>query len=249
MLQPSPEQVDATYLNAMQQHFKEVLRKARHNVSFFRTEIEALTTQEALPPPYREAYGQIVAALVHIEQIISEEKELAFPKNLLRPAALALQAPPPALVAAAQQTIEQINAAEHRLIEVIESAQKALLEHAEQGLIDWTMPFEYEFTILLDPGDVRTFYATCAEGEEPLRLYLGRHTYIPYEPEEGNWNIFRNEEGHPLHEGHHDLLVHCLLYRMKLPWQLLPFIKEVEVEVKFHDFEGAWERPPQGSSS
>lgn len=70
----------------MQRRFKEVLGNARCDISFFREEIEALTTQEALPPPYREAYRQMVEVLVRIEQIILEKEGLTFPENLLRPA-------------------------------------------------------------------------------------------------------------------------------------------------------------------
>jgi hypothetical protein len=128
---------------------------------------------------------------------------------------------------------------------VVESGQKALLEYAEQGLIDWTMPFDYEFSLLLDPGETRSFYETCADGEEPLRIYLPRYLYSPDKPtrrRKYNWNSFENCKEHPLQAGHHGYLVHHILEHAKIPWQLLPFIKGIEINLKFTDFEVAWER-------
>jgi hypothetical protein len=133
---------------------------------------------------------------------------------------------------------------------VVESGQKALLEHAEQGLIDWTMPFDYEFFLLLDPGKTRSFYETCADGEEPLRIYLPRYLYSPDKltrREKYNWNFFENCKEHPLREEHHGYLVHHILEHAELPWQLLPYIKEIEINLRFNDFEAAWER--SGNSS
>ncbi len=228
---PSRETIDAVYLYAMLERLEEVLQKAQLNVSFFRREIESLTAQEALPPRYREAYNHMVKALLRIERAIMEEEgkqEIDSYSEFVLRSLREEDNPLPELIAAAHRTIAQINDAEDRLVRVAESARKALLEHAEQGLIDWTMPLEYEFTFLLDPGDTRAFYATCAEGEEPLRLAL-----LPaciYSPRERgyNWNTFEGREGHPLQTGHHGYLVHCLLdpLHMGIPWQLLPFIKD-----------------------
>jgi hypothetical protein len=68
------ETLDAVYLHAMLQHFDKVLWRARHEVSFFRREIESLIKQETLPTHYRESYGHIVEALSRIEQTIREEE-------------------------------------------------------------------------------------------------------------------------------------------------------------------------------
>jgi hypothetical protein len=203
----SSETLDAVYLHAMRQHLEKVLWRARHEVSFFRKEIESLTQQEALSPRCREAYGHMVEALSRIEQAIREEdrQELdPYSKRLCR-SLRQEKNPPSELVAAAQHAIVQINEAEDRLVRVVESRQKALLEHAEQGLIDWSMPFDYEFFLLLDSGEARSFYEACADGEEPLRIYLPRHLYSPDEPTRRgkyNWNFFQNCEGHPLRAGH-----------------------------------------------
>lgn len=118
------ETLDAVYLHAMLQHFDKVLWRARHEVSFFRREIESLTKQEIYPD------SEILWRSLHQNTNLSPE-----------------------LIAAAQHAIVQINKAEDRLVRVVESGQKALLEHTEQGLIDWTMPFDYEFSLLLDPGE------------------------------------------------------------------------------------------------
>ncbi|MGA8171299.1 MAG: hypothetical protein WB816_10815 [Methylocystis sp.] len=57
------------------------------------------------------------------------------------------------------------------------------------------------------------------------------------------WNIFAGSENHPLREGRHGYLVHCLFDHNYLPWQLLPHIREVEVQSTFGDFETAWAAP------
>lgn len=111
--------------------------------------------QEALSTHYWESYGYILEALSHIEQTIREEEgkqELDPDSELLWRSLHQNTNLPPELIAAAQHTIVQINEAKDRLVRVIEAGQKALIEHAEQGLIDWTMPFDYEFFLLLDPG-------------------------------------------------------------------------------------------------
>jgi hypothetical protein len=193
-----------------------------------------------------------VEALLRIEQVIREEdkQELdPYSKRLWR-SLRQEKNPPSELIAAAQHAIVQINEAEDRLVRVVESGQKALLEHAEQGLIDWSMPFDYEFFLLLDPGETRPFYETCADGEEPLRIYLPRYLYSPDKPTRRgkyNWNFFENCEEHPLRAEHHGYLVHHILEHAELPWQLLPYIKEIEINLKFTDFEAAWER--SGNSS
>jgi len=46
-----------------------------------------------------------------------------------------------------------------------------------------------------------------------------------------------------LRDDHHGYLVHCLIDRNHLPWQLLPHIQEIEVELTFNDFETAWAAP------
>ena len=61
-----------------------------------------------------------------------------------------------------------------------------------------------------------------------------------------NWNVFEGTENHPLRDDHHGYLVHCLIDRKHLPWQLLPHIQEIEVELTFNDFETAWPRQSDG---
>ena len=91
------------------------------------------------------------------------------PSDLLRWEESELNASP-VLVEAAKDVIRQINEAEARLIDVVKSAKSALTGHAEQGLIDWSMPYNCEFRVLFNPGPTRRFYETYGEGEEPMRV-------------------------------------------------------------------------------
>lgn len=144
--------------------------------------------------------------------------------------------------------IAQINAAEVRLTDVVKSAKRALTDHAEQGLIDWSMPYNCEFTVLFEPGPTRRFYDTCGDDEEPMRFRI-RPPFRDMGDDScnangtTNWNIFQSREDHPLRQGHHGYLVHCLLDHMHLPWRLLPHIREIEVSFTFIDFECAWAAP------
>lgn len=245
---PPPDTLDALYLYSVLEQLNSTLRDAVFPVSYFRCEIESLATQPELPPAYRQAYGRIVALLTSVEQAIRAgvEQGQNLHMELMEPEWPDWNGPEDAdLVAAAWQTIDDINRAETQLVGVVESARKALLEHAEPGLIDWTMPFEYDLAILLDAGPGRRFYETCGDGEEPLRVRIK-----PYRPDDRaddaepyNWNIFSGQEAHPLQAGFHGYLMHCIMDHSPIPWRLLPWIRKVEVEVKFYDCEVAWERP------
>ncbi len=249
---PSPpaEAFDALYLNATLEKLGNVLRKANFEVSYFRKEIESLTSQQELPIAYRQAYGRIVALLATIEQAIGvgESAGLNMKLEILETGRVEWSAPEDAeLITAVQETIAEINRAETRLHGVVESARKALLEHADPGLIDWTMRFEYEFSILFDHGPTRRFYETCCDDDEPMRVSLGCYLDSLGKSEDGvmpeNWNIFEAFEKHPLNAGHHGYLMHCILEHSQIPWQLLPSIREIEVSVEFRDTEAAWKRP------
>ncbi|MDO8263278.1 MAG: hypothetical protein Q7T21_08625 [Gallionella sp.] len=119
-----------------------------------------------------------------------------------------------------------------------------LREQDRSGLIDWAMPFNYDVTVLLDPGPARAFYETCGDGKEPLRISLG--PYLPsLQIQDGvpyNWNSLEGREGNPLRADHHGYLVHCIIDHSMLPWHLIAHIKEIEVLLDFYTFESAWAR-------
>ena len=64
----------------------------------------------------------------------------------------------PALIGAAKRKVESINAAELRVRRAVRSAQETLLAHPDLEVVDWTMPFEVTFTVLLQASAGRRFY-------------------------------------------------------------------------------------------
>ena len=251
---PPVKVLDAVFLRDTHEELREALWRAKHEVSFFRREICALATEPELPEAFRGAYGRVVPLLEAVEQaIIAGEKERctlideALSSGILDWEQSELNTPPVS-VEVAKDVIAQINEAEVRLTNVVKSAKRALRHHAEQGLIDWSMPYNCEFTVVFDPGPTRRFYENCGDGEEPLRVRvrpafrdLADNSCLTNRTT--NWNIFQGSKDHPLREGHHGHLVHCLFDHMHLPWQFLPHIREIEVNFTFTDFEYAWVAP------
>lgn len=250
---PSEKILDAVFLQSTHAHLKTVLTDARHNLSYFRREISSLTTEPELPADFRAVYGRIVDLLAAVEEAITTGKDecdaLADEFHASGLWWWQESEPPPSsgVAEAAEDAIRQINEAETRLIGVVKSAKAALLGHAEQGLIDWSMPYDCEFSVHLNPGPHRHFYQTCGQGEEPMLLRLHPSRDLSDDPcfndPVENWNVFEGMEGHPLRNGHHGYLVHCILDHSPMPWQLLPYIQEIVVTFTFRDTETVWVAP------
>lgn len=242
--------LDETYLNATLERLDNVLSDAHSKVSYFCRDIEALAKEERLPSAYRAAYQDVVNLLTQVSENITSARQHQLLGKSFSAAEESVEKgdrawpddPSTEWIEAAKKVINEINAAELAMVQEVEGARKIILEQQPQSLIDWTMPFDYEMTVILEPGPSRAFYQDCGDGEEPFRIPVG--LYIPDIPDESkkasNWNIFRNCEGHPLRDGHHGYLVHCLLDHNVIPWQLLPCLKEIEVNFQFVDFESAW---------
>jgi hypothetical protein len=161
---PPANILDAVYLRDTHEELGETLRRAKHEVSYFRREICALVTEPELPASFRAAYQRVVSVLAAVEQAImigeqecgalGEEFQSA---GLFRWEQSDLNSSP-VWVQAAMDVIQQINEAETHVIKVVKSAKSALIDHAEQGLFDWSMPYNCEFTVLFNPGPARRFY-------------------------------------------------------------------------------------------
>lgn len=236
---------DAVYFAATLEHVRAELEAARRSIRYTRTEFESLTTEPVLAPEYRKAYAQMVDALRRAEQAI----EVAANENMKLDDWLHGRTPEaapvsPEAVIAIQRAIEEINAAEIRFVGHCESVIAKLREQNGSGLVDWAMPFDYHFTVLLDPGPARAFYETCGEGEEPLRIALGLYSASHLNKDDApyNWNIHEGREGHPLRADHHGYLVHCIIDHSVIPWQLISHIKEIEVHLEFRTIEFVWAR-------
>lgn len=234
--------LDAVYFRDARSRVCQVLERARFWLASCREEIAFLTTEQKLPQAYRQAYGKLVALLSSAEMVCKDDKVMAMEEWIdLAGDDLPTDTD---LVDAAKETIEDINRAEIRLARSLASAHRALAEHAEQGLIDWSAPFDLEIALELDPGPERQFYATCAEGE-PRRVKVG--IYTPCMTRNGeevrNWNMYQFLDGHPLQAGVHGYLAHCILDHSPVPWQLLPRIRAIECTLEFKDCEDIWTAP------
>jgi hypothetical protein len=256
-LDPIPDKdLDAIHLRETCERLRTVLASADREMSLVRRDIDSLPAEPGLPTEYRDAYGRIVALLIAAENALKESAEKSenlqeafYDAGVLRCSEMGSAAQ--ALIATARRNVEGINAAEIRVRHAIRSAREALVAHADLGVVNWTMPFEVTFTVLLRPSPRRRFYETCAD-DEPLEItvqYLlnfWRHDEDD-ESDTTNWNICSIWPDCPLIGDHHGYLVHCLLDHNGFPWQALAHICEIGVKVSFNDWETAWsvETAPQ----
>lgn len=145
--------LDAVYFAATLERVSKELRTARGSISYARTEFESLTIEPFLAPVYQKAYAQMAGSLLRTEQAIQvaekKNKELGHWMNIWTPEAKPVT---PEAVIAIRRTIEEINAAEIRFVGHCQSVIETLCDQDVSKLIDWAMPFEYQFTALLDPG-------------------------------------------------------------------------------------------------
>ena len=240
------ELLDAVYFAAIQRRAVKALRESAGSVRYARGEFESLKSEQALPPEYRMAYEKMAESLLRTEQSIEkaairDSKLRVLPQN----APIYHHDAPlsPELVSVIRRTIEEINSAELRLVNHCEAAIAVMREWDVSGLIDWTMPFEYDFAVVLDPGPLRVCYETCNHGE-PLRISV--EFYSPDMQKKGdapyNWNMFKHQEGHPLQPDHHGDLVHCIYDHRSIHWELMSHIREIEVTLEFSTTETAWKR-------
>ena len=254
---PPAAVLDALFLRDTCSELEEVLQRARHEVSYFGGEIGSLAGEPNLPAAFQAAYGRIISLLAAVETAIAVGNEECralyeeFHASGLLDWKEGESAAPPIAVEAARSVIREINDAEIHVTDILKSARSALAERAKKGLFDWSMPFNCKFTVLFDTGPTRRFYQSCGEGEEPIRLRVrpaihDRSFSAPDSDGGYNWNMFQFSQDHPLQDDHHGYLVHCLLDHSHLPWEMLPHIREIEVELTFTDFETAWGAPSQG---
>lgn len=235
---PPAELIDEIYLEATLERLRVLLASVRSELGLFRREIEPLATEPQLPDTFRQAYGRIVSLLSSLRQTVDAAHDDACTQRLelpvTDPATHGISADA-ALIAAARQTIARINDVEAKFLDNLESAHKALTEHADGGVFDWSNPFEYELSVTLDPGPERRCYETCDEGD-PLRIPVRSYTPDP-QGESRDWNLFRHFDGHPLGDQPQGYLAHCIVDHTSIPWEVLPYIGEIGIDVSFGDFE------------
>lgn len=218
------------------------LEGARWSIRYARTEFESLKTEQVLPSEHRNAYAQMADSLRRTEQAIqvAENKNNEMDVN-----SKAIDIPvSPDTAIAIRRTIEEFNAAEIRFVGHCESVIATLREKDGSGLVDWSVPFDYHFTVLLDLGPARAFYETCGDGDEPLRISLGPYSvsHLNKDGEFFNWNVLEGRAGNPLRRDHHGYLVHCIIDHSVIPWELIAHIREIEVYLEFRTFKSVWAR-------
>ena len=121
-----PEYLDAVYFAATQERVIEVLDKARRSVRYARGEFESLKTHASQPSKYRKTYRQMADSLLRTEQAIQEAANencvLQINSKVFRTFKHDTSVSPE-VANAIRQTIEEINAAERRLVGHCESAK------------------------------------------------------------------------------------------------------------------------------
>jgi hypothetical protein len=242
--------LDVIFLRESFEQVDAALASAKREIANLVEGISALHHESGLPGDVKSAYGQIEALLNTVDNAISDGREQAFRLSVkfnsdglycFADDEFALTT---GSVDRVKVVIEEINDAERRIIEVVNSARSALLSHANQGLFDWTMPLYCEFSLLFETPSDRLVYDSCFDGE-PMRIQI-KPRFRQFSKDlnsarsEYNWNIFEGDEHHPLRDGHHGYLVHCLFDHNHLPWQMLQYLRELEVSLTFSDFQTAW---------
>lgn len=243
--------LDVIFLQEMYEEVEATLGSARREVSNLVHGISALSRAYELSDDLRSVYREIEALLNTVENAISYGKERAFELRTefssegLTNYDKVEPGESENSVVCAKSVIEQINSAERRIVSDVRSASTALLKHANTGLFDWSAPFDCEFSVLFEVSPLRQCYDFCLEGDEPMRLRIRPQfsnvaSDLKATQAEYNWNIFNGDDSHPLRSDHHGYLVHCLFDHSHFPWQVVRYIREIEVKLTFCDFETAW---------
>jgi hypothetical protein len=68
---PPAKVLDAIFLRDTHEELGQVLRRAKHELSYFRRDICALATEPELPAAFQAAYGRVVSLLAAVEQAIT----------------------------------------------------------------------------------------------------------------------------------------------------------------------------------
>lgn len=244
-LPPPPiDLLDSVYLQSSIDNAEKALGNARFDLDYFAKEIESLSTQINLPANYQNAYRRIHDVIRGAFTCIEEAQEQLSKFEMEASDLLHGQSSEllPEEVAIIGNVISEINSAEGKLLDEAETITTFMQSmKAESSIIDWSSPFEYQFTLLLEPGPERAFYKTCGDGDEPLRIALDFYPLQPSkEDREYDWYSPRNFSDHPSDAFHVGYLAHSIMDHTRLPIQLLPHIAEIEVKIAFADFETAW---------
>jgi hypothetical protein len=234
--------VDRMFLIEALKRLEEIFDSVDDQVSSLLADVEPLATSDALPPAYREAYATIVESLSPLAASASagistcrQSRSFRAPFDTDPPVAPGSNR----LAEIARHHIEALNSAEKNLLEKTEEAHSALKARHPDAFFDWEgFPSGLQLSVVMDPGEARSCYANRDDGLMQLRM----REYTPFLTPGDDRESFVPGEGHPLQGCRIGRLVNSLvgtspiLYRSvdehsPLPWQLLPLLHKVEVQI------------------
>jgi len=234
--------VDRMFLTEALKRLEEIFDSVGNQVSSLLTDIEPLVASDALPCVYREAYAAMVESLSPLAESANagisacrESRAFRVPFEADAPTSTGSDR----LAEIARHQIEALNSAEANLLKKTEEAHSALMARHPDGFFDWEgFPCGIHVSVILDPGKARVCYANRDDG----LLQLQMREYTPFLTPGDDRESFVPGDGHPLQGCRMGRLVHSLVgtspiqYRSvdehsPLPWQLLPLLHRVEVQV------------------
>lgn len=237
------EVVDRTFLAHVLTRLEDKLKSTDDEIFSLIFDAEQLATRDELPKSHRDAYAGIAGLLRPLKEEIERGLSACRESDALRKPFSETdgtdQASPDNLAAIARHHIREMNSAEASLLRKAEEVRLVLKSRHPDGFFDWEeFPSSYHVSVVIDPGATRECYSNRDDGLLHLRI----QEYSPFQSPErdegesipGNW--------HPLHGCEMGRLVRSLvetsplLYRSidnqrPLPWQLLPLLHKVEVQI------------------
>jgi hypothetical protein len=237
------EVVDRTFLTHVLTRLEDNLNSTDDEVFSMLFDVQQLATRAELPQSYRDAYAGIAGLLRPIKEAIEHGLSACRESDVIRNPFSEIdgtdQASSDTLVAIARHHIVEINSAEASLLQKAEEAQLALKSRHPDVFFDWEeFPSSYHVSVVIDPGSTRECYANRDDG----LLQLHMREYTPFLTPGDDRESFVPGDGHPLQGCRMGRLVQSLVgpspieYRSvdehsPLPWQLLPLLHKVEVQV------------------
>ena len=235
--------VDRTFLVHVLTRLEDKLKSTDDEIFSLIFDVEQLATRDELPQSYRDAYAAIVELLRPLKEEIERGLSACRESDAIRKPFSEIDGTdrnsPDDLATIARHHIGEMNSAETNLLRKAEEARLALKSGHLDGFFDWEeFPSSYHVSVVIDPGTTRECYSNRDDGLLHLRI----QEYSPFQSPDRDEGEFIPGNGHPLHGCEMGRLVGSLveasplLYRSidghrPLPWQLLPLLHKVEVQI------------------